>query len=58
MSALMTEGFTIRLFEEHRSVPWNALPGHMVEGADGEWRLTADADRLPLTYTLHADLPG
>ena len=58
MSALMNEGFTIRLFEEHRSVPWNALPGHMVVGDDGEWRLTGDADRLPLTYTLHADLPG
>jgi SAM-dependent methyltransferase len=56
MGALMNEGFAIRLFEEHRSAPWNALPGHMVVGDDGEWRLTADADRLPLTYTLHAEL--
>jgi SAM-dependent methyltransferase len=56
MTALINEGFRIRLFEEHQSVPWNALPGHMVEGADGEWRLTADPERLPLTYTLHAEL--
>lgn len=56
IGALLAEGFEVRLFEEHMSVPWNALPGHMIEGEDGEWRLREDPLRLPLTYTLHAVL--
>ena len=31
-----------------------ALPGHMVREADGEWRLARDRWRLPLSYTLQA----
>jgi hypothetical protein len=39
---------------EHDSCPWEALPGKMVAGPDGEWRLTEGRERLPLTYTLRA----
>ena len=39
---------------EHDSVPWEALPGRMERDEGGEYRLTAHAERLPLTYTLQA----
>ena len=50
--ALLDTGMALDLMVEHDSCPWEALPGKMVEGADGEWRLTEGRDRLPLTYTL------
>ena len=50
--ALLDTGMVLDLMVEHDSCPWEALPGKMVEGADGEWRLTEGRDRLPLTYTL------
>jgi SAM-dependent methyltransferase len=53
VSALLAEGLTLTMLEEHDSVPWLALPGRMVEEA-GEWRLTEHRERLPLTYTLQA----
>jgi SAM-dependent methyltransferase len=54
MTALMDEGLTITLFEEHTSVPWDPIPGRMTLGDDGEYRLTEHPELLPLTYTLHA----
>ena len=54
ITALHTAGMRIELFEEHRSVPWQALPGRMTLGDDGEYRLDEGADLLPLTYSLHA----
>ena len=39
---------------EHESVPWNALPGQMVEDDAGEWRLRDEPDRLAASYTLQA----
>jgi SAM-dependent methyltransferase len=54
VTALLGEGMTVTRFEEHQSVPWEALPGQMQRDDDGEWRLTDRPWRLPLTYTLHA----
>ena len=51
LSAVLASGLTITGFEEHRSVPWQAMPD-MVAGEDGEFRLPERPDRMPLTYTL------
>ncbi|HEY5978384.1 MAG TPA: class I SAM-dependent methyltransferase [Microlunatus sp.] len=53
LSAVLDAGLTITGFEEHRSVPWQAMPD-MVAGDDGEFRLPERPDRMPLTYTLQA----
>ena len=59
VTALLTRGLEVTGFVEHRSVPWDALPGRMVrDGELDEWRLADEADRLPLTYTLQARKPG
>jgi len=58
VTALLDLGFTITAFEEHRSVPWNALGDVMIEGDDGEFSLRSGGERLPLTYTLQAHKPG
>ena len=50
--ALLDTGMALDLLVEHDSCPWEALPGKMVEGDDGEWRLVERPERLPLTYTL------
>jgi SAM-dependent methyltransferase len=52
--ALLDTGMALDLLVEHDSCPWEALPGKMVEGDDGEWRLMERPERLPLTYTLRA----
>lgn len=57
VTALLSRGFVIDALEEHRSVPWEALPGRMVQGPDGEWELAERHERLPLTYTLQAHVP-
>ncbi|WP_232663901.1 class I SAM-dependent methyltransferase [Pseudonocardia sp. TRM90224] len=54
VTALLEAGMTITQLVEHDTVPWDALPGKMVEGADGEYRLREHPERLPLTYTLQA----
>lgn len=54
VTALLAAGLTLTGLVEHRSVPWNALPGLMSVGRDGEWRLTRHPERLPLSYTLQA----
>lgn len=53
LTAVLDAGLTISAFEEHRSVPWQAMPD-MVAGDDGEFRLPERPDRMPLTYTLQA----
>ena len=58
VTALLARGFELTGLVEHRSVPWDALPGRMaVDGDLGEWSLTAHAERLPLSYTLQARKP-
>lgn len=55
LTAVLDAGLRITQFVEHRSVPWEALPGSMTKDAPfDEWRLTDNPDRLPLTYTLQA----
>lgn len=53
-NALWNAGMDITLFEEHDSVPWNALGDVMVEGELGEWRLRHRPERLAASYTLRA----
>jgi SAM-dependent methyltransferase len=53
-NGLWDAGMEITYFEEHDSVPWNALGDCMVEGELGEWRLRERPERLAATYTLRA----
>ena len=40
ITALMEENMTITRLVEHKSIPWDALPGKMEEAAEpGEWKL-------------------
>ncbi|MFI6210706.1 class I SAM-dependent methyltransferase [Nocardia brasiliensis] len=54
VTALLAADLTITGLVEHRSVPWEALPGLMTLGDGGEWRLTEHRERVPLSYTLQA----
>lgn len=56
VGALLAADLTLTGLVEHRSVPWNALPSHMIE-RDGRWELAAHSERLPLSYTLQARKP-
>lgn len=53
-NALWAADMEITLFEEHRSVPWNALGTAMEDIGGGEFALREGRDRLPLSYTLRA----
>jgi hypothetical protein len=54
ITALIDVGMELTAFAEHRSVPWDALPGNMICDERGEWRIHTGPERLPLTYTLQA----
>ena len=54
VSALLEYGFELTMLTEHQSVPWEALPGHMIRDDKGEWRLIDRPERVPLSYTLQA----
>ena len=54
VTAVLASGMELTMLEEHDSVPWDALPGQMVEDVEGEWRLSDRPGRLPHTYTLQA----
>jgi SAM-dependent methyltransferase len=54
VTALLSRGFEVTGLVEHRSVPWEALPGRMVRDDLGEWSLVEHPERLPLSYTLQA----
>ena len=58
VTALLARGFEVTGLDEHRSVPWEALPGRMVRDEIGEWSLAEDPERLPLSYTLRARKPA
>lgn len=55
VTALYGHGMRLTALEEHQSVPWNALPGQMRRGDDGEWRLSESPARLAASYTLQAE---
>ena len=50
-------GATLTALEEHRSVPWDALPGRMKRIEGGEYQIADRPERLPHTYTLQAVRP-
>lgn len=54
VGAVLDAGLTLTGLTEHRSVPWEALPGRMIRDDRGEWRLAEHPERLPLSYTLRA----
>jgi len=54
ITALLNAGMRVTGLEEHDSVPWNALPGHMTLDEHGEYRLTSNPHSLAATYTLQA----
>jgi SAM-dependent methyltransferase len=58
ITALLTAGLRLTGLVEHDSVPWNALPGHMTEDDQGEWRLTDRPRRLAASFTLQAVKEG
>lgn len=60
LTALLDRGLRITAFEEHDSVPWDALPGQMEAHPDheGEWRLADRPWRLAHSYTLQAVKEG
>ena len=53
-NALWRAGLTITMFEEHRSVPWNALGTAMVDIGGEEFQLREQPERLAASYTLRA----
>jgi SAM-dependent methyltransferase len=57
LTALLSRGFEITGFTEHRSVPWDALPGRMARDELGEWSVVDHPERIPLSYTLRARRP-
>ena len=58
VTALINVGMRIDALTEHRTVPWNALEGAMVEVPPlGEYELADRPERLPCTFTLQASRP-
>ncbi len=54
ITAVADAGLRMVLFEEHQSVPWNALADEMVADEMGEFRLRDRPERLAASYTLRA----
>ena len=55
LTALFDADVHLTSLVEHDSMPWEALPGQMVqEGEFDEWFLKERRDRVPMTYTLQA----
>jgi SAM-dependent methyltransferase len=54
-NALWAAGFTVTLFEEHMTVPWNQLGDVMVDTGDEEYALAHMPERLAASYTLRAE---
>jgi SAM-dependent methyltransferase len=56
VGAVLAAGLVLVGLEEHRSVPYDALPGRM-EPVGEEFQLAEHGERVPLTYTLQAVKP-
>jgi 2-polyprenyl-3-methyl-5-hydroxy-6-metoxy-1,4-benzoquinol methylase len=54
VTALLDAGLRLDLLVEHDTVPFEALPGQMVERTPGEFGLDRLAGVAPLSYTLRA----
>lgn len=57
VTSLLDQGLRIVQLVEHDSVPWEAMPAHMVKRGP-EWVLAERPERVPLTYTLQAVRKG
>ncbi|GAA3807800.1 class I SAM-dependent methyltransferase [Cellulomonas soli] len=57
VTAVLEAGLELTALIEHDSVPWEALPGLMVEDETGEHRLRDRPERLPASFTLTARQP-
>lgn len=57
ITALLKRGLVLESFEEHDSVPWEAMPGMMEKRELDEWALKERNGCMPLTYTLIARKP-
>lgn len=53
-NALWSAGMEITLFDEHTTVPWNAMGDAMADVGGGEFELIDRPERMPATYTLRA----
>jgi SAM-dependent methyltransferase len=53
VTAVLDAGMELTALEEHRSVPWDGVPGHTIREGN-EWRLMERPERLPLTFTMQA----
>jgi SAM-dependent methyltransferase len=58
VTALLNAGLTLTMLIEHDSVPWEALPGQMIERSNGEFALDARTGVAPLSYTIQAVKPA
>ncbi len=58
VGALLRHGLVLTALEEHRSIPWDGVPGQMVCDEDDEWWLRERPERMPLSYTIQAVRPG
>ncbi|TFD88124.1 class I SAM-dependent methyltransferase [Cryobacterium lactosi] len=58
VTALLNAGLTLTMLIEHDSVPWEALPGQMIERPNGEFALDARNGVAPLSYTIQAVKPA
>lgn len=54
VTALLDAGLRLDSLTEHPTVPWDALPGQMLEVEPGEWQLAEQPERLAATYTIIA----
>jgi hypothetical protein len=55
VTALLRVGMEVTAFEEHDSVPWQAIgEGQMELIGGGEYRLIDRPERVPMSYTLQA----
>jgi SAM-dependent methyltransferase len=58
VGSLLRHGLVLTGLTEHRSIPWEGIPGQMVRDDEGEWSLRERPERMPLSYTLQAVRPG
>jgi SAM-dependent methyltransferase len=59
VTALLAAGLELTMLVEHRTLPWQALPGQMVQTSSGEWALAPERDGVaPLSYTIQARKRG
>ncbi|KAK5165768.1 uncharacterized protein LTR77_008691 [Saxophila tyrrhenica] len=54
VQALLEAGMEVMELHEHKSIPWEALPGQMVKLGNCENELKEGRDRIPLSYTIQA----